>query len=351
MNNYYHILGVTPNATLEQIKKAYREKAKLYHPDVNKAADAHDHFILVNEAYEYLLNTTGNNTNRIKRNREKSQKQAAYQQQWEQEERQKVRDRAREYARMKYEAYLKSDVYRTTEAINVVVDFFVTLLLLAIVVLLPILSYREMGSGALFLWAIIIIPTFPLWFRFIVRGLGNIDFQSFFVKTKSTFRSRIINIILLFAVNLFIFFQMALNTLLPINWILGVYGSSFILGFALAPLVKRNYHKYMLRFNITPGLVSLFFLLNYVFSTNPISETYWYTYRSYNSTLFSTIELEDNAYQAFKGIRIFVIEDNVKENSRISYEFQDGLFGLRVAKHIYIYAPIHLHKIEDASCI
>lgn len=343
MNDYYHILGITPNATLEQIKKAYRNKAKLYHPDVNKAADAQEQFILVNEAYEYLLNTTGNNVNRIQRNKEKAKKQAAYQQRWEQEERQKARDRAREYARMKYEAYLKSDVYRTNEAINVVVDFFVTLLLLAIVVLLPILSYREMGSGALFLWAIIIIPTFPLWFRFIVRGMGNFNWQSFFVKSKSTFRSRIINIILLFVVNLVIFFQVALNTLLPLNWILGVYGSALILGFVLATLVKRNYHKYMLRINVMPGLIGLFFLLNYLFSANPVSETFWYSYKPYDSTLFSTIELEGNAYEEFKGIRILVIEDDVKENSRITYEFQEGLFGLRVVKHVY------LHKWEPAE--
>ncbi len=336
MTNYYHILGVTPNATLEQIKKAYRTKAKLCHPDINDAVDAHEQFILVNEAYEYLLNTTGHHTNTIKRNREKAQKQAAYQQKWEQEERQKARERAQEYARMKYEAYLQSDVYRTTEAINVVVDFFITLLVLAIIFVLPILSYRENGPITLFIWAIIIIPTSPLWFRFIVRGLGNLKLKSLFVKRESSLRSRILNIMLLFVVNLLVFFQVALNTLLSLNWILGIYGSSLILGFMLAPLVKRNYHKYMLRFNITPGLVSLFFLLNYVFSANPISETYWYTYRSYNSTLFSTIELEDNAYQEFKGIRIFVIEDNVKENSRISYEFQDGLFGLRVAKHIYL---------------
>lgn len=336
MTNYYHILGITPNATLEQIKKAYRTKAKLCHPDINDAADAHEQFILVNEAYEYLLNTTGHNTNTIKRNREKAQKQAAYQKQWEQEERQKARERAQEYARMKYEAYLKSDVYRTTEAINVVVDFFITLLVLAVVVMLPILSYREMGGRALLIWAIIMIPTFPLWFRFIVRGLNNFNIQSFFLKNEATLKSRVINIILLFAVNLVIFFQIVLNTLLSLNWILGIYGSSLILGFILAPLVKRNYHKYMLRFNVMPGLVSLFFLLNCLFSSNPVSETYWYNYKSNNSHLFSAIELEGNAYDEFKGIRIFVIEDKVKENSRITYEFHEGLFGLRVVKYVYL---------------
>ena len=34
MENYYKILGVEKNASLEEIKSAYKEKAKLHHPDV-----------------------------------------------------------------------------------------------------------------------------------------------------------------------------------------------------------------------------------------------------------------------------------------------------------------------------
>lgn len=52
--NYYDILGLLSTATEKDILKAYRLKAKLYHPDLNKSFDAHQRFIEVNEAYEVL---------------------------------------------------------------------------------------------------------------------------------------------------------------------------------------------------------------------------------------------------------------------------------------------------------
>lgn len=52
--NYYDILGLLSTATEKDMLKAYRQKAKLYHPDLNKSFDAHQRFIEVNEAYEVL---------------------------------------------------------------------------------------------------------------------------------------------------------------------------------------------------------------------------------------------------------------------------------------------------------
>lgn len=52
--DYYKILGVSKNASEDEIKKAYRKLALKYHPDKNKAADAEEKFKALAEAYEVL---------------------------------------------------------------------------------------------------------------------------------------------------------------------------------------------------------------------------------------------------------------------------------------------------------
>src|SRR5690349_22001233 len=52
--DFYEILGVSRNATQEQIQRAYRKLARQYHPDVNKDPGAEDRFKDVAEAYDVL---------------------------------------------------------------------------------------------------------------------------------------------------------------------------------------------------------------------------------------------------------------------------------------------------------
>jgi hypothetical protein len=53
--DFYKILEIPRNASLDDIKRAYRTKAKLVHPDVNNSPKANEVFAVVNEAYEVLM--------------------------------------------------------------------------------------------------------------------------------------------------------------------------------------------------------------------------------------------------------------------------------------------------------
>ncbi len=56
MTDYYEILGVSRDASTEDIKKAYRRMARQLHPDVNQGPEAEERFKEVGRAYEVLSN-------------------------------------------------------------------------------------------------------------------------------------------------------------------------------------------------------------------------------------------------------------------------------------------------------
>jgi DnaJ-class molecular chaperone len=57
IKNYYILLGISSTATAHEIKAAYRELAKKYHPDKNQGdKNAEEHFKEIQQAYTVLSN-------------------------------------------------------------------------------------------------------------------------------------------------------------------------------------------------------------------------------------------------------------------------------------------------------
>ena len=55
MSDFYQTLGLNPESNEQEIKRAYRQLAMQYHPDKNKAVDANQRFVAIQEAYDFLM--------------------------------------------------------------------------------------------------------------------------------------------------------------------------------------------------------------------------------------------------------------------------------------------------------
>jgi curved DNA-binding protein len=53
-SDFYSALGVSRDASPDEIQRAYRKLARTYHPDVNKAPEAEERFKEISEAYDVL---------------------------------------------------------------------------------------------------------------------------------------------------------------------------------------------------------------------------------------------------------------------------------------------------------
>lgn len=101
---YLKILGLNISASKEDIKKAFRSKAKTLHPDKNSSTKAQEEFIELCEAYEALM--SGKEDNSIEVPRHQSTRSAAYYSKkynrfYSEEEFQEKMRRARQHAELK----------------------------------------------------------------------------------------------------------------------------------------------------------------------------------------------------------------------------------------------------------
>jgi hypothetical protein len=145
MIDYFKVLGLAEHATRNDVKRAYRDMAKLWHPDVNKDPKAPAVFILINEAYEFLLDDQRRANFGFTRAQTqvdaavRAERELRYKQ-WVETQRRAARERAAENARTSFDTFVGSRIYRTAMVLNRLYDY-IFLSLAAVIVIVPLVVF------------------------------------------------------------------------------------------------------------------------------------------------------------------------------------------------------------------
>jgi hypothetical protein len=143
LSEYYNILGLPANSSIEEIKKAYRKKARLYHPDINHQPDAKDRFIRITEAYDFLI---ANHENRELNDEEYFR----IVEEWRKYRQDRSRQRAHYFAQNSYVRFKNTQYYKSTRILNtvpVIFNFVIAILVLANTILGFILKLKNPEPG------------------------------------------------------------------------------------------------------------------------------------------------------------------------------------------------------------
>jgi len=130
--DYCSVLGVGSDPSTAEKTKAYRNKARLYHPDLNSDPSAKEKFIQVTEAYEFLLAHHGKIQSSEEELREALEN-------WRKYRQYRTRRRADAYARTSFRKFENSRYYRTTRV------FDGTTIIFSLAISILVITYTIVG--------------------------------------------------------------------------------------------------------------------------------------------------------------------------------------------------------------
>lgn len=351
LSTYLNILGVSPNATETELKKAYREKAKIYHPDINKSPDANEKFALLTEAYEYMLMYI--------RNPQSAKLKHYTSANWTEDARQKAREQARAAAQMRYKEFINSEYYKTISETLKFADFFLFLFLLLIFGFLIYSTYNKdnlTGSIILISFTLFI---FSAYVKSLLKG-PKLTKKSILRSSRILLESNAVKVLLLIIVNVVFFFGYTIYAIIPDIELLVFLIISMVMVTVYTYIKSSTYKKRRLIFiiGISPALVGLFLFINTLFPKNTSEEIHFFkffteTYQKgyINNPSSTLVELENDKYHNCTFVRLFKDYDKLAHSSGVKFKTSSGLFGIKFIESVSYISHEEFYQMERASQI
>ena len=125
--HYLQVLQLSENASKEEIKAAYRALSKQYHPDLNPSPNAHEKFLEIKAAYDYLTNEQPEETlfeyfDPYAAERQRQEQEEAEYKAWRAEARRQAKQR--ELEKQRYQEQLIRQLVRYFTPIGVIILLF-----------------------------------------------------------------------------------------------------------------------------------------------------------------------------------------------------------------------------------
>jgi len=229
---------------------------------------------------------------------------------------------------MRYEKWTKTKEYKDLTDTKTIQEFLGSIFILFILVsILGILGkITELKYGAIAgitigcIFSIVIIKR---------NDLRIFNILKFFKAISDLISVQNGIIILLFIINIIVFLKIGLNTLITIHRLFGLYSASFLLVHLNSIFILKFKKNYLKKIVLSAIIISILLCLNFYISSCPTTKTYKLE-KQQNDTL---LELENNQFEEYIGIRIFGDIDNLPLLKSIQYTFKKGLFGYYVVSN------------------
>lgn len=212
-----------------------------------------------------------------------------------------------------------------------------------LVLLSPLWGYLFKQWAGLIVGCLFVILSVQFWAG-IFKEKIKLSAKRFFTAIPIIIKNKSFQLAVITLINILLIFRVTLNSqitifrLILILFFLISFGG--YLYYRCTPLRNIITRRWLL-LGIMPSLFNLFFLINFVFSSEQQIEKYYFkhdvigtttrlNYRTYQKSGY--IHLENQAYEDYAWFRSFYNFESLETKSEVTYTFENGLFGIRVLK-------------------